>query len=146
MRLVVSTYYGDMSYIRALSNPEGLYIYHDIGGYIAIYGARSPSRKPTRREEAMTRLRDPKVLPPMKAPVRDFNAILRAFWTGAVGYGGTGRIRRGCLTLSETRNYKVRLSRRGGCGWSIEMYLVTMEHIADDYRPPGRLWRGSGRR
>lgn len=94
-----------MSYIRCLSNPEGLYIWHDTSGYIVVsYRAGM-----------------------FACAVEDFNYLLEQW-----DKNGTFASRPTC-SVKETKKFKVQLTLRGHDGQKppkrITMWLVTWAYI-----------------
>ncbi len=95
-----------MSYIRCLSNPEGLYIWGDTSGEIAI------STKG-----------DIKWATP-----EDFHGVFKAYdesWDGE-------NLTFGELTLRERSDKKFRWSLSSTRGWEIILWQVTVDHVSEN--------------
>jgi hypothetical protein len=98
-----------MSYIRCLSNPEGLYIWGDVHGYCAITCNRSGHKM-------------------ICIDQRDWDRLLKSWAT----YPRDLTI--GCLHLTETPKYKIRLHGAdvNGKKFSITMWEVTWSYIVNN--------------
>jgi hypothetical protein len=90
-----------MSFIRCLSNPEGLYIWDDVGGFIAITGK--------------------KIRGMWKVDQEDWYGLIRNYKRGYIP------AKCGDLALSFTKGYKVRLTTPEG---SVTMWETTWYYIA----------------
>ena len=98
-----------VSFIRSTSNPEGLYIWHDVGKYIAVTSSALVA------EGQMLRL-----------STRDWYALLRE----AHNNPWKDRIKRGSLTVCDDVPGKVRLETPQG---NVIMYDTTWRYIVGNY-------------
>ena len=98
-----------VSYIRSTSNPEGLYIWHDMSGPVFIVSGR------IRREH--------------KLPVEAFEGIMRRWGRDPFLYDDDGAGFKGATMTLNKRNWKWQLNYPG---WKkpVECYQVTWEHVA----------------
>jgi hypothetical protein len=90
-----------MSFIRCLSNPEGLYIWHDVGNFIAITGDQIPGI--------------------WEINTRHWYGLLRQYRKNS------RTCKYGSISIRENENFKVVLKTPHG---EIEMWLVTWDYIA----------------
>jgi hypothetical protein len=91
-----------MSYIRALSNPESLYIYSDGSEIIIHEGCKQT----------------------VKAPIEEFNHLLYC-WAERQEFEGE------TLEVNCGMDNKYKITLRSLDGWSIEMYESTWEFIVN---------------
>lgn len=108
-----------MSYIRCLSNPEGLYIWGDISGEIAICINANIKW----------------------ATSEDFHGVFKAYdknW-------GEGCYDYGELTLRERDDLEFRWSLSSSRGWEIILWQVTVDYISESVAmtltEDSRWWR-----
>jgi hypothetical protein len=94
-----------MSYIRCLSNPEGLYIWRERGSRVAICE---------------------NIKPIIYVRTRDFHAVIRQYLDS-----GHVPIKRGELRLTETGDFKKCLHTPDR---NIIMYDVTWDYICENLR------------
>lgn len=98
-----------MSYIRSTSNPEGLYIWHDVNGPVIV----------------TTQTRDGRL------PLEVFEGIMRRWGRDPFlyVYDDEGLTFKGATMKVNKRNWKWQLNYTG---WEkpVECYQVTWEHVA----------------